>query len=186
MPGIAFAFANSSAAFPDATLVLHDLDRDALRLQERLTAAIMRSRGAAGIRVEAHLDREARIGGRRRGPAAFRPGGFEARHLDEKIAIDHGVVGQETAGPGGFAMALRSVPVVLAIADELRRVGNDGAVLLNYTNPVQIGERGGGEIRLGRAPRRIVRSDRGRTSVPRTADGCDPRSIELDTCGTNQ
>ena len=45
--------------------------------------------------------------------AAFRPGGFEARHLDEKIAIDHGVIGQETAGPGGFAMALRSVPVVL-------------------------------------------------------------------------
>ena len=98
----------------------------------------MRSRGAAGIRIEAHLDREPALEGADVVLAAFRPGGFEARHLDEKIAIDHGVIGQETAGPGGFAMALRSVPVVLAIADELRRVSNDGAVLLDYTNPVQI------------------------------------------------
>ncbi len=71
--------------------------------------------------------------------AAFRPGGFAARHLDERIAIDHGVVGQETAGPGGFAMALRSVPIVLEIAEELReRVAPRAPVLLDYTNPVQV------------------------------------------------
>jgi 6-phospho-beta-glucosidase len=161
MPGIAFAFANASAAFPDATLVLHDLDRDALRLQERLTGAIMRSRGAGGIRVEAHLDREPALEGADVVLAAFRPGGFEARHLDEKIAIDHGVIGQETAGPGGFAMALRSVPVVLAIADELRRVGNDGRGALGLHEPRADRERGGGTIRRWRALRRIVRSDRG-------------------------
>src|SRR4029077_11034202 len=111
---------------------------DALELQERLTRSILRSRGARQVIVEATLERGRAIEGADLILTAFRPGGLPARHLDEKIAIDHGVIGQETAGPGGFAMALRSVPVVLAIADELRRMGNDGAVLLDYTNPVQI------------------------------------------------
>ena len=185
MPGIAFAFANASAAFPDATLVLHDLDRDALQLQERLTGAIMRSRGASGIRVEAHLDREPALEGADVVLAAFRPGGFEARHLDEKIAIDHGVIGQETAGPGGFAMALRSVPVVLAIADQLRRVGNDGAVLLNYTNPVQIVSEAVARFASGVPYVGLCDQTEGERRFLGRLMGCDPRSIELDTCGTN-
>ena len=40
---------------------------------------------------------------------SYRPGGFEARVLDERIPLQHGVIGQETQGPGGFFMALRSI-----------------------------------------------------------------------------
>ncbi len=138
MPGIAFAFAHAREAFADATLVLQDIDRDAMDLQRRLSEGILRSRGAGDVRVEAQELRLRAMEGADVVLAAFRPGGLEARHLDEKIAIDHGIIGQETAGPGGFAMALRSVPVVLEIAEELARVGAAGAVLLNYTNPVQI------------------------------------------------
>ena len=43
---------------------------------------------------------------------SFRPGGFEARYLDESIPLKHGVIGQETQGPGGFFMALRSIHVM--------------------------------------------------------------------------
>ena len=145
----------------------------------------MRSRGASGIRVEAHLDREPALEGADVVLAAFRPGGFEARHLDEKIAIDHGVIGQETAGPGGFAMALRSVPVVLAIADELRRVGNDGAVLLNYTNPVQIVSEAVARFASGVPYVGFCDQTEGERRFLGRLMGCDPRSIELDTCGTN-
>src|SRR4029077_146362 len=111
---------------------------DALELQERLTRSILRSRGARQVIVEATLERGRAIEGADLILTAFRPGGLPARHLDERIAIDHGVIGQETAGPGGFAMALRSIPIVLEIAEQVRAAGAMDAVLLNYTNPIQI------------------------------------------------
>jgi 6-phospho-beta-glucosidase len=138
MPGIAYALAAHREALGEASLVLHDIDAEALELQTRLTRSILRSRGAEGIRVEASEDRVRGLEGADLVLTAFRPGGFPARHLDESIAIAHGIVGQETAGPGGFAMALRSIPVLLDIAAEVERVGAPDAVILNYTNPVQI------------------------------------------------
>ncbi|MEP6758334.1 MAG: glycoside hydrolase family 4 [Actinomycetota bacterium] len=138
MPGIAFALVAHHDTFAESTVVLYDVDPEALDLQRRLTTGILRSRGASDITVESVADRTAAIEGASIVLTAFRPGGFEARHLDERIAIDHGIIGQETAGPGGFAMALRSVPLVLAIADEVHERAQPGAWLLNYTNPVQL------------------------------------------------
>ena len=63
------------------------------------------------------------------------PGG---RHLDETIPLGCGCVGQETTGAGGFAKALRTVPVVLDIADEVRRRAADDAWIIDFTNPVGI------------------------------------------------
>jgi 6-phospho-beta-glucosidase len=68
---------------------------------------------------------------------SFRPGGFEARYLDESIPLKHGVIGQETQGPGGFFMALRSIYVMQGIIDDMEAVC-PGAWLFNYTNPVNI------------------------------------------------
>jgi 6-phospho-beta-glucosidase len=64
----------------------------------------------------------------------LRVGEEEARVQDERIALDHGVLGQETTGPGGFAMALRSIPAVLEVARQMRELCPD-AWLLNFTNP---------------------------------------------------
>jgi 6-phospho-beta-glucosidase len=64
----------------------------------------------------------------------IRVGTEEARVLDERIALEHGVLGQETTGPGGFAMALRSVPVVASYARQMQQLCPD-AWLLNFTNP---------------------------------------------------
>lgn len=185
MPGIAFAFAHHAEAFGDATLVLQDVDAGALDLQRRLTSSILRSRGAGGLRVEAHADRSPALEGADVVLAAFRPGGLQARHLDERIAIDHGVIGQETAGPGGFAMALRSVPIVLEIAEEMRKLAASEAVLLDYTNPVQVVSEA--MHRFGPALPFLGLCDQtaGEARFLARLLGVDTDAIALDTCGTN-
>jgi 6-phospho-beta-glucosidase len=66
--------------------------------------------------------------------SAIRVGGDRGRVIDEEVALRRGLVGQETTGPGGCAMALRTIPVVLAYCDLLARM-SPGAVLINFTNP---------------------------------------------------
>ncbi|MBW4042284.1 MAG: 6-phospho-beta-glucosidase [Acidobacteria bacterium] len=68
----------------------------------------------------------------------LRVGGQEARHGDETWPHQAGVVGQETTGPGGFAKALRTVPVVLEAAEAIRRYAKPGAWIVDFTNPVGI------------------------------------------------
>ena len=66
--------------------------------------------------------------------SSIRVGGIAARARDERLIIDHGFVGQETTGPGGLAMALRTVPVALAHAQAIERLAPD-AWVINFTNP---------------------------------------------------
>ena len=63
-----------------------------------------------------------------------RPGGVKGRIIDEKIALAQNVLGQETTGAGGFAMALRSIPTILDYARLLRQI-TPQAWLFNFTNP---------------------------------------------------
>lgn len=69
--------------------------------------------------------------------AAIRVGGLEGRRCDEHVALDLGVIGQETTGPGGIAYALRTVPVMVAVAKEIARVAPN-AFVMNFTNPAGI------------------------------------------------
>src|SRR5262245_39623708 len=66
--------------------------------------------------------------------SAIRVGGDRGRLIDEEVALRRGLVGQETIGPGGCAMALRTIPVVLSYSETLARCP-PGAVLLNFTHP---------------------------------------------------
>src|SRR5580692_1184752 len=66
--------------------------------------------------------------------SAIRVGGDRGRVIDEEVALRRGIVGQETTGPGGCAMALRTIPVVLSYCELLSRCSPD-AVLINFTNP---------------------------------------------------
>ena len=65
----------------------------------------------------------------------LRVGHMEARRRDEYLGKRHGLVGQETTGVGGMAKALRTIPVILKIAHEMRNLAKPGAVLVNFTNP---------------------------------------------------
>ena len=69
--------------------------------------------------------------------SAIRVGGDQARVVDEEVALRRGIVGQETIGPGGCAMALRTIPVLLSYCEILARCA-PRAVLINFTNPVGV------------------------------------------------
>jgi len=66
--------------------------------------------------------------------SSIRVGGIAARARDEKIAIEHGLAGQETTGAGGWAMALRTVPIAIEHARLIEKLA-PGAWLINFTNP---------------------------------------------------
>lgn len=64
----------------------------------------------------------------------FRVGGLAARARDERIPLRYNTIGQETTGPGGFAKALRTIPVILNICRDIEEIAPD-AWLINFTNP---------------------------------------------------
>ncbi|HEV7908622.1 MAG TPA: 6-phospho-beta-glucosidase [Pseudonocardiaceae bacterium] len=68
----------------------------------------------------------------------LRVGGQRARRSDETFPLTCGCVGQETTGAGGLAKALRTVPVVLDIAEQVRAVAGEKTWIVNFTNPVGI------------------------------------------------
>lgn len=68
----------------------------------------------------------------------LRIGGQTARKGDETWPHECGCIGQETTGPGGFAKALRTVPVVLRVAEAIRRHAKPDAWIVDFTNPVGI------------------------------------------------
>ena len=89
------------------------------------------------IDVRLTLDRREAIAGADFVTTQMRVGLLEARKRDEHIPIKHGVIGQETTGPGGMFKALRTVPVILDICKDIEELAPD-AWLLNFTNPAGI------------------------------------------------
>ena len=87
--------------------------------------------------MSATTDRRAGLDGCDAVLTSYRPGGFAARVLDERIPLSHGVIGQETQGPGGFFMALRSIHVMKGILEDMA-VACPDARIFNYTNPVNV------------------------------------------------
>jgi 6-phospho-beta-glucosidase len=60
---------------------------------------------------------------------------MEARRRDEYLGLRHGLIGQETTGIGGMGKALRTIPVILKIAQDIGQAAKPGAILVNFTNP---------------------------------------------------
>jgi 6-phospho-beta-glucosidase len=135
-PGTVASFVQHGEGFAGSEIVLVDLDEDRLDVVRRLTDRMAAVRGV-DIRVRTTTDRDTALDGADVVLTSFRPGGFEARALDETIPLNHGVIGQETQGPGGFFMALRSIAVMCEITAAMERRCPD-AWLVNYTNPVNI------------------------------------------------
>jgi len=86
------------------------------------------------ISITSCFDREQALQGADFVVTQFRVGGLAARAKDERFPLQYGVLGQETTGPGGFAKALRTIPVILAICKDMERLCPD-AWLINFTNP---------------------------------------------------
>lgn len=114
-------------------LVLFDIDQVRAETIARLGAEVLRNfNHPFPIRVSNDLNDAA--AGARFVLNSVRAGGMIARARDERLAIDNGLAGQETTGPGGLAMALRTLPVTLAHARTIEQVAPE-AWFINFTNP---------------------------------------------------
>jgi 6-phospho-beta-glucosidase len=134
--GTMASFVEQGDNFTGSEIVLVDLDAERLELIRGL-AERMAAAAGVDITVTATTDRRAALDGCDAILTSYRPGGFEARVLDERIPLTHGVIGQETQGPGGFFMALRSIHVIQEILEDVA-VACPGVRIFNYTNPVNI------------------------------------------------
>src|SRR5579859_1082012 len=114
-------------------LCLQDIDPEKLEVFGALSREVAR-RAETDVRITTTTNAEEALDGAKHVVTTIRVGQEPGRVLDERIALKHGVLGQETTGPGGFAMALRSIPALLKYAELLERV-SPGAWLYNFTNP---------------------------------------------------
>lgn len=114
-------------------LVLFDLSHERAELMAALGREIA-SKCGVDIRLTATTSLEAAVEGSAFVLSSVRVGGMAARARDERTAIDEGLAGQETTGPGGVAMALRTVPVALEHARVVERLA-PRAWFINFTNP---------------------------------------------------
>ncbi len=112
---------------------LMDVDGEKLQIFGTLCQEVAR-RAESDVRITMTTDPREALEGARHVVTTIRVGGEQGRVLDERIALRHSVLGQETTGPGGFAMALRSIPAVLRYAEMLEQV-SPGAWLYSFTNP---------------------------------------------------
>jgi 6-phospho-beta-glucosidase len=136
-PELVEGFARRAAVLPIDEVTLQDPDTDRLEIVGGLASRILRAAGWPG-RLVLTDDRSAALDGATYTLIQLRVGGQAARLVDETLPHRFGVIGQETTGPGGFAKALRTVPLVLDIADEAARRGAPDAWILDFTNPVGI------------------------------------------------
>lgn len=135
-PGTMASLVQQGENFEGSEVVLIDLVEERLEIVRTLAEKMARVHGI-DLQVRATTDRRAGLEDCDAVLTSFRPGGFEARYLDESIPLEHGVIGQETQGPGGFFMALRTVTVMRDIVGDMERVCSS-ARLFNYTNPINI------------------------------------------------
>ncbi|MGW2778306.1 6-phospho-beta-glucosidase [Streptomyces olivaceoviridis] len=163
-------------------VVLHDLDDDRLRAVARVLAEQASTvDDAPTVTTSTSLDEALR--GADFVFSAIRVGGLEGRAHDERVALDQGVLGQETVGAGGIAYGLRTVPVAVDIAQRVARLAPD-AWVINFTNPAglvteamsrHLGDRVIGicdsPVGLGRRIARVL--------------GADPREAWIDYVGLN-
>jgi 6-phospho-beta-glucosidase len=114
-------------------LCLLDIDAHKLGLFGALCRELVHRAGDP-FAISATTDARAALSGADHVVTTIRVGFEQGRAMDERIALKHAVLGQETTGPGGFAMALRSIPAILDYAELLRQV-SPSAWMYNFTNP---------------------------------------------------
>lgn len=115
---------------PVSEVTLYDIDQPRLA-----TISALAARVAPGARIRACRDAQACLEAADFVFTSIRVGGIEQRAADEAVTLEHGIVGQETVGPGGFAMAMRSIEPMQAYARDIARLA-PSAWVINFTNPV--------------------------------------------------
>jgi 6-phospho-beta-glucosidase len=136
-PELIEGFARRADVLAVDELVLHDINPDRLDVVGSLAQRILTKQGYRGQLVTTTSLDDA-VDGASAVLIQLRVGGQRARLVDETLPGKFGLLGQETTGPGGFAKALRTVPVVLGIAEVVAKRALPDAWIVDFTNPVGI------------------------------------------------
>ncbi len=132
-PELVNGFLTLTEQFPLDELWLMDIDAARLEIVGGFARRMVETKGAP-FKVFLTTDQRQAVEGASYVTTQLRVGQMEARRKDEYLGKRHGLIGQETTGVGGMAKALRTIPVILKIAEDMRALA-PGALLANFTNP---------------------------------------------------
>jgi 6-phospho-beta-glucosidase len=132
-PELINGFLNRLDTFPLTELWLMDIDPERLKVVGGFAQRMVAAKGSP-FKVVLSEDQRAAVKGAAYVCTQLRVGQMPARKADEYLGLRHGLIGQETTGVGGMAKALRTIPVILKIAQDMRELA-PGALLVNFTNP---------------------------------------------------
>lgn len=133
-PELIKGFLDRHQSFPLDELWLMDIDAERLDIVGGFARRIVENAGMP-FKLVLSTDQRDAVKGASYVTTQLRVGQMQARVRDEYLGRRHGLIGQETTGVGGMAKALRTIPVVLGIARDMKEVARPGALLVNFTNP---------------------------------------------------
>jgi 6-phospho-beta-glucosidase len=132
-PELVNGFLERRDSLPLTELCLMDIDAQRLEIVGGFARRMVEARGSP-FKVTLSIDQRAAVEGAAYVTTQMRVGQMPARVADEYLGLRHGLIGQETTGVGGMAKALRTIPVLLKLAQDMQELA-PGAMLVNFTNP---------------------------------------------------
>jgi 6-phospho-beta-glucosidase len=132
-PELISGFLNNIASFPLSELCLMDINASRLEIVGGFARRMVAAHGNP-FQLTLSTDQRQAVKGAVYVITQLRVGMMEARRADEYLGQRHNLIGQETTGVGGMSKALRTIPVILKIAEDMRQLA-PGALLVNFTNP---------------------------------------------------
>jgi 6-phospho-beta-glucosidase len=133
-PELINGFLARTQSLPISELWLMDISPERLEVVGGFAQRMVQAKGAP-FKVVLSTDQREALRDANYAITQLRVGMMEARRGDEYLGQRHGLIGQETTGVGGMAKALRTIPVILRVAHDLREIGAPNALLANFTNP---------------------------------------------------
>jgi 6-phospho-beta-glucosidase len=133
-PELVNGFIERHASFPLDELWLEDIDPQRLEIVGGFAKRMVEAKGAP-FKVVLTQNQKDAVKDADYVTTQLRVGQMPARVADEYLGRRHGLIGQETTGVGGMAKALRTIPVILSIAKDVKSLAKPGAMLVNFTNP---------------------------------------------------
>lgn len=133
-PELVNGFIERHDQFPLDELWLEDIDAQRLEIVGGFAKRMVEAKGSPFKVILTHNQKDA-VRDADYVTTQLRVGKAPARVADEYLGRRHGLIGQETTGVGGMAKALRTIPVILSIARDVRELAKPNAMLVNFTNP---------------------------------------------------
>ena len=133
-PELVNGFIERIKTFPLDELWLMDIDAQRLEIVGGFAQRMLAEKGSP-FKIVLTQDQKAAVRDANYVTTQLRVGKMPARVADEYLGRRHGLIGQETTGVGGMAKALRTIPVILSIANDMQKLAQPDALLVNFTNP---------------------------------------------------